>query len=98
MTVNFDTGALGYFVNGEKADSTKCSIDYLKQSCIFNNDLSFIVGASWDGGEKGGNKYSNFDCYSCRLYSRILSDDEIKLNYNSTTNYHNDLVEKESAD
>ena len=43
MTVNFDTGALGYFVNGEKADSTKCSIDYLKQSCIFNNDLSFIA-------------------------------------------------------
>ena len=36
--------------------------------------------------------YSKFDLYSCRLYTRVLSDDEIVQNYTATTNYHNELV------
>ena len=42
--------------------------------------------------EGGYVKYYNFDLYSCRLYTRILSDDEIKSNYTATKDYHDELV------
>ena len=37
-------------------------------------------------------EFSKFDLYSCRLYSRVLTDEEISQNYTATTNYHNKLV------
>ena len=39
--------------------------------------------------------YSKVDIYACRLYNKVLTDEEIKDNYNATVTYHNMLIQNE---
>ena len=83
------------YENGKLKQSTTCSKKYLDSGWIFDSSCPFVVGAMSSAGQNtgaGSVSYSNFDLYSCRLYTRVLSDDEIKSNYIATKDYHDELV------
>ena len=44
------------------------------------------------GGDVYTEQYGKLDIYACRLYNKILTDEEVKNNCEMTVNYHNMLV------
>ncbi len=98
FTLNLDEknenyGEILVYQNGLLVDSTKCASSYLESGDVFNNDMPFTVGCKVSVTNLIGRvDFSQFDLYACRLYNRILTDEEIKYNYDETTEYHNKLV------
>ncbi len=96
MTVNFNTGEVKVYNKGSLAQSTTCNKDYLKSESIKDSSIPFTIGLQVGGDPNNGGKrkcsYSKFDLYSCRLYTRVLSDQEIENNFNETISYHNYLI------
>ena len=100
ITINFptsdDTKALiKLYQNGKEICETDCDGGYLEKGDLFNNNLCFTVGliVSEPSGT-GVAEYGNFDLYACRLYTRVLTDEEIQQNYTATTEYHDNLIKK----
>ena len=82
------------YKNGLLVDSSSCGEHYLKTGDIFNNDIPFTVGCQVTVTNGVGNvKYSKLDLYACRLYNRVLSDDEIKYNFDKTIEYRKSVLE-----
>ena len=91
MTINFENNEIALYQKGILIGSTKCSSDWLKSGGLTDNSIPFIIGMMI-GGDTYGEYYSKMSLYSCRLYNKVLTDDEIKENYNKTVAYHNMLV------
>ena len=58
---------------------------------IANSSIPFTIGLMI-GGNVYTEQYGKLDIYACRLYNKILSDEEVKNNCEMTVNYHNMLV------
>ena len=92
LAIVFDgiEGRESFFINGTK----KCSVEI--DSSYWSGFLESIESQSADSVVIGVGTMDHpdnwhlarMDCYSLRLYSKALTDDEVKENYNSTVAYH----------
>ncbi len=89
LSVDFENCEIKAYQDGILKKTTTCSKDYL-DLCddLFDLNLPFTVGLQVHNGKP---TFSSFDMYACRLYGRILSDEEIKANYVATKSYHDAL-------
>lgn len=56
------------------------------------NDLKYFNIGRCSSGTQGYWHYSKMNAYTLRLYSKALTDEEVKLNYDKTVAYHNLLM------
>ena len=92
LTIDFNKNKVNIYDKGVKIYETTCNQEYLENGDIFDNSLPFTVGVQVYGTYPMEGHFSTFDLYSCRLYTRVLTDTEIGLNFTATTNYHNELL------
>lgn len=81
------------YINGEKKDSVEIGEEYWK-SFLSNMDKYHWDKICVGRGNMDGNRkmhYTEMNCYTMRIYSKTLSDDEIKENYKMSVAYHNFL-------
>ena len=57
--------------------------------------MHFTVDFKYEVNRSKIESYSKVDIYACRLYNKVLTDEEIKDNYNATVTYHNMLIQNE---
>lgn len=88
MSVNLETNTISLYLNGEYVDSTICNHEWLVSGQLTDKSVPFTIGLMVDG-EKYTEKYSKMELYSCRLYNKVLTDEEISDNYEKTTSYRN---------
>lgn len=94
LVANFINNTVKLYSNGKYIAETSCDHKYLMGNTILNGKIPFTVGLMVDGlNDVRRENYSKFDLYSCRLYTRVLSDKEIEDNFNETTSYHNYLIQ-----
>ena len=93
MTVNLNNNTITLYQEGKLVDSTVCSGDWLRNGGLTDNSIPFTIGLMV-GGDTYTESYSKMSLYSCRLYNKVLTDEEVNENYNKTVAYHNMLVEK----
>lgn len=91
MTVNLHTDEITLYQDGELVGSTKCSNEWLISGDITNNTIPFTIGYQISG-QPATEAYSKMSLYSCRLYNKVLTDSEVRDNYNKTVVYHNMLL------
>ena len=91
MKIDLIQNEITLYQNGIKIGTTKCSEKWMRKGSITNNSIPFTIGLMIDGTEYTEN-YSKMSLYSCRLYNKVLTDDEVKANYNQTVAYHNMLI------
>ena len=91
ISLDFKTSEMILYKDGIELDRTILGIEYLESGDIFKNEIPFAIGMVC-GGAPWQVQYGKFDLYACRLYTRVLTDEEISQNYTATTKYHNDLV------
>ena len=93
MTVNLNINTLTLYQEGTKIGSTVCSGEWLRNGGLTNNSIPFTIGLLIDGNTYTEN-YSKMSLYSCRLYNKVLTDEEVNENYNKTVAYHNMIISK----
>ena len=93
MTVNLNNNTITIYQEGKLIDSTVCSGEWLRNGGLTDNSIPFTIGLMV-GGNAYNENYSKMSLYSCRLYNKVLTDEEVNENYNKTVAYHNMLVEK----
>lgn len=88
MTLNLDKNEITLYQNGNIIGSTLCSAEWLRNGGLTDNSIPFTVGMQV-GGQTYTESYSQMSLYTCRLYNRVLTNTEVKNNYNQTVAYHN---------
>ena len=88
MTVNLETNTMALYINGNFLGSTVCSHDWLVNGELTDNTVPFTVGLRISGSEYNEN-YSAMELYACRLYDKVLTDEEIADNCETTIAYRN---------
>ena len=91
MTVDLKNNEITLYQEGNLVGSTKCSNEWLISGDLTDNKIPFTIGLMIGGGTYTEG-YSKMSLYSCRLYNKVLTDSEVKDNYNKTVAYHNMLV------
>lgn len=91
VSINFDTNLITLYWNGMFVGNTTCSHEWLIGGDITNLEVPFTIGLQC-GGNEYTEIYSEVDIYACRLYNKVLTDEEVKNNCEMTVNYHNMLV------
>mgnify|MGYP002704264837 CR=1 FL=1 len=93
MTVNLNNNTLTLYQEGTKIGATVCSGEWLRNGGLTYNSIPFTIGLLIDGNTYTEN-YSKMSLYSCRLYNKVLTDEEVNENYNKTVAYHNMIISK----
>ena len=93
MTVNLNNNTLTLYQEGTKIGATVCSGEWLRNGGLTDNFIPFTIGLLIDGNTYTEN-YSKMSLYSCRLYNKVLTDEEVNENYNKTVAYHNMIISK----
>ena len=88
MTVNLETNTISVYLNGEYVDSTTCSHEWLISGQLVDKDVPFTIGLCVSG-DRYEEHYSKMELYACRLYNKVLTNEEISDNYEKTTSYRN---------
>ena len=88
MSVNLETNTISLYLNGEYVDSTNCNHEWLVSGQLTDKTVPFAIGLIV-GGSTYIETYSKMELYSCRLYNKVLTDEEISDNYEKTTSYRN---------
>ena len=91
LTIDFNNCTVKFFWNGKFIISTICNHDWMLGGEITNSSIPFTIGLMI-GGDVYTEQYGKLDIYACRLYNKILTDEEVKNNCEMTVNYHNMLV------
>lgn len=91
LTIDFNNCTVKFFWNGKFIISTICNHDWMLGGEIANSSIPFTIGLMI-GGNVYTEQYGKLDIYACRLYNKILTDEEVKNNCEMTVNYHNMLV------
>ena len=91
MVVNLKQNTISIYQEEILQGTTVCSDEWLRNGGITDNTIPFVIGMMI-GGITYTESYSKMDLYSCRLYNKVLNDDEIKENYDKTVAYHNMLT------
>ncbi len=86
---------LSVYENGVLVKSSYLNVEQwedFKKTCKSYSADSFFLGSTRNGDTTGG-KYTNYGkmiLKNCRFYTRPLSDEEIKLNYDTRLTYDED--------
>lgn len=98
MTADIEKNTVYLYWNGEFVGSTTCSHEWMVGGELTNNDTPFTIGFRVQGNAQGAytEYYSKVDIYACRLYNKVLTEEEVKANYDNTVAYHNVLVQSEN--
>ena len=91
MSVNLKTDTITLYQDGNIIGSTICSDEWLRSGGLTDNNIPFIIGMMVSGATYG-EFYTKMSLYACRLYNKVLTDDEVKENYSKTVAYHNLIV------
>ena len=85
----FDNTVTLYW-NGDYVDRTTVNHDWMvnTEGGFLDSEIPFTIGLQ-AGGSSYTENYSEMNIYACRLYTKILTDEEIKDNYIKTVTYHN---------
>ena len=86
VTVNLETNTLALYINGNFLGETVCSHDWLVNGQLTDSTVPFTIGLRISGSEYYEN-YSTMELYACRLYDRVLTDEEIAENCETTVAY-----------
>lgn len=86
MTVDLETNTISLYINGKYLDSTVASHEWLVNGHLTDSSVPFTIGLRISGSEYTEN-YSAMELYTCRLYDRVLTDDEIANNCETTIAY-----------
>ena len=86
MTVNLETDTITLYLNGENVGATVCNHDWLISGQLTNGEIPFTIGLIIAGTEYT-ETYSSMELYACRIYDRVLTDEEITNNYETTVAY-----------
>ena len=92
MTVDLMTDTISLYWDGESIGSTVCSHDWLIRGGLTDSSIPFTVGLMISGDMEYTEGYSQMDLYSCRLYNQVLTQEEVKENYDKTVAYHTALT------
>ncbi len=74
---------INVYYSTELIGENQCNKDYLDKKTICDKNIPFTIGM-YVGGTDPITWYSSLKLYGCRFYDKILSDNEIKLNYNAS--------------
>ena len=88
---NLDTNTVAVYWNGQYVDETKVNHNWMIGGKFTDASVPFAIGVQ-TGGNEYGESYSKLDIYACRLYNKVLTSEEIKNNYNKTTEYRKMLI------
>ena len=83
LTVDLENDSVSLYSLGSIVGTNKCNEEYLDSNLICNDKIPFTMGLM-TGGSTPSVIFSKFLLYGCRLYDRVLSEKEIKLNYNES--------------
>ena len=86
MTANLETNTISLYINGEFQGSTVCNHEWLISGQLTDITVPFTIGLLVYG-QVYTPKYSAMELYACRLYDRVLSEEEITDNYETTVAY-----------
>ena len=75
-----------YFFISHTIFYTICNHDWLISGQLTNKEIPFTIGLIIAGTEYT-ETYSSMELYACRLYDRVLTDEEITNNYETTVAY-----------
>ena len=89
VTINMEENTVTVFSSGNSIGTNKCNDNYLDKETICNENIPFTVGMLVQGNNPTA-CYSHFKLYGCRLYDRVLSNEEIKQNYEQSKDLLND--------
>ena len=89
LTINLHDNTVELFNLTKSVGKNVCNEEYLDKDAICNENIPFTVGMMVDGNPLTIN-CSSFKLYGCRLYDRVLSNEEIKLNYENSKSLLND--------
>ena len=95
LSVDAKNNIVSVYWKGKFIDSTKCNHDWIVGGGLINNEIPFTIG--FMVGDKDGKYnefYSKMDLYACRLYNKVLTEEEVNDNYNKTVAYHNLLIQQ----
>lgn len=95
LSVDAKNNIVSVYWKGKFIDSTKCNHDWIVGGGLINNEIPFTIGLMV--GDKDGKYnefYSKMDLYACRLYNKVLTEEEVNDNYNKTVAYHNLLIQQ----
>ena len=93
MIVNLNNNTITLYQEGKKLGSTICSGEWLRDGGLTDNSIPFTIGLMCGGGTYT-EYYSKMSLYSCRLYNKVLTDEEVNENYNKTVAYHNMIIKQ----
>ena len=91
LVVDYKTNSVKAYSKGKLIRETECNHEYLLGESLLDDTLAFTVGLMLSGSPQF-KVFSKFDLYACRLYTRVLDDEEIRKNYQESVNYHNYLT------
>ena len=86
LTANLQNNTISLYLNGEFLDSTVCDHDWIVSGDLTNSAVPFTIGLTVAGTEYNPG-YTAMELYTCRLYNKVLTDKEIKENYETTVAY-----------
>ena len=98
ISIDIENETIKLYEDGKCIGETTADKIWMISGGISDNTIPFTVGFAVAGAieyEYNVEKYSKIDIYACRLYNKILTNEEVEENYNSTKAYHN-LLEKEN--
>ncbi len=96
ISIDIENEIIKLYEDGKCIGETTADKTWMISGGISDNTIPFTVGFAVAGAiEYNVEKYSKIDIYACRLYNKILTNEEVEGNYNSTKAYHN-LLEKEN--
>lgn len=94
IVANMKESSISLYSAGELIGKTTVSPNWIKTSILQDSNVPFLIGKryGYEAGDKVVEQYGKLNIYACRLYNKVLTDNEVKENYDKTRAYHNMLV------
>ena len=94
VTADIQNNKIQMYWNGVFLGETTCSHEWMINGGLTDSSIPFSIGMIVTGSIYTEN-YSKFDLYACRLYNKVLTEEEVQENYNKTVTYHNLLIQNQ---
>lgn len=95
LVVNTEKSNVSLYEKGDLIGTTVVSQNWLSPYILKNEKVPFLIGKRYGYEENEViTIYGKINIYACRLYNKVLTDEEIKANYNQTVAYHNMITNK----
>ena len=93
MVVDLFNDTVSLYLNGQYYDSTECDHTYLINGGLTDKTIPFTIGLETSGSTYAEH-FSNMSIYACRLYTKVLTSDEVRANYEKTVAGHQLLIQE----